>query len=142
MSHLLLTADPELGSAGTLHAHAGRLGGRTCVMVAARGTVALDLDAMLAAHRATGAVLTIAVRRRSEGDGSDALIAGDDGRLMAVQAVPHPDEALSDLADAGIYAVAPAALDHVAAGARELTGEVLAALLAWDAPVHVHTVEG
>jgi len=141
LSLLLLTADPRTGSAGTLRTHAGRLDGRTCLMVTGGQPVALDLDAMLAAHRDSGALLTIAVRSRGEGDGSDALIAGDDGRLVAVQPAPHPDEALSDLADAGVYAISPGALDHVSADARELAGDVLAALLAWDAPVHVHAVD-
>lgn len=142
MSVLLLAADPRLGAAGTLRAHAGRLGGASCVLVATREPVCVDLGSLLAAHRANRALLTVAVRRRDVGEDSDALIVGDDGRVIAVQPSPLPDEALSDLTDAGIYAVAPEALDHVGDGARELTGEVLSELLAWDVPVYVHPLAG
>ena len=135
-----MAADPGLGSAGTLRASAPLPDGEPCVVVAAREPLRVDLAALLAAHVASGALLTIAVRRRPTA-GADVLIAGEDGRVMGVQVAPHPDEALSDLADAGLYAVAPEALDHVPDGRAQLGGEVLAALLAWDAPVYVHRLE-
>lgn len=135
-----MAADPALGSAGTLRARSPLPGDEPCVVVAAREPLSVDLPAMLAAHAASGALLTIAVRRRPE-DGCDVLIAGDDGRVMGVQASPHPDEALSDLADAGLYAVAPEALHHVPDGHAEWSGEVLEALLAWDVAVYVHRLD-
>jgi NDP-sugar pyrophosphorylase family protein len=121
-----------------LRAHAEGLAGRTCLLVSTPGPLALDLDAMLSAHRANAALVTVAVARRP--DGADALIVGEDGRVMAVQPAPHPDEALSDLSDAGVYAVEPAALDHMrgGGGAGDLTGGLLTALLAWDAPVYAY----
>jgi NDP-sugar pyrophosphorylase family protein len=138
---LLLAADPALGSAGTLRGHSPLPGDEPCVVVvAAREPLRVDLPAMLAAHAASGALLTIAVRRRP-GDGGDVLIAGDDGRVMGVQTAAHPDEALSDLADAGLYAVAPEALHHVPDGPAEWSGEVLETLLAWDAAVYVHRLD-
>jgi NDP-sugar pyrophosphorylase family protein len=135
---LVLAADPELGAAAALRAQAARVRGRTCLLVATRDPAEVDVEGMLVAHRANAALLTIAVRRRDEQDVGDALIAGADGRLMAVQPSPHPDEALSELTDAGVYAIAPEAVDHITDGAGSMTGEVIPGLLAWDAPVYVH----
>lgn len=143
MSHTLLASDPALGSAGTAKAHAPALGGRSCVVVDARVPVRVDVSALLAAHETSGALLTVGVRRRRAGDdGADVLIADDDGRVIGVQPAPHPDEALSELVDARIYAVAPAALDHVGAAPSELGADLLPALLGWDATVHVHALDG
>lgn len=141
MSVLVLGADPGPGVVAALRAHAAQLGNRTCLVVAAREPVAIDLVALLAAHRANAALLTIAVRVRRDDDSVDALIAGEDGRLMAVQPAPHPDEALSDLADAEVYAIAPAALHHLAEESESMTGDVVPALLAWDAPVYLHPLD-
>ena len=139
MSLTLLGTDPALGSAGTVKAHAAALEGRSCVVVDSRAPVRVDLAAMLAAHDASGALLTVGVRRRRPGDDAvDVLIADDDGRVIGLQPAPHPDEALSELVDARIYAVSPAALDHVGAPPAQLGADLLPALLGWDATVHVH----
>ena len=143
MSHALLASDPALGSAGTVKAHAPALEGRSCVVVDARVPVRVDVAALLAAHETSGALLTVGVRRRRAGDeGADVLIADDDGRVIGVQPAPHPDEALSELVDARVYAVAPAALDHVGPAPSELGADLLPALLGWDATVHVHELDG
>lgn len=135
----LLAADPALGSAGTVRSHADSLGGDPCVVVAGSDPVRVDLGALLAIHTDRRAQLTIAVRRRAPGEeGTDVLIADEDGRVIGVQPAPHPDEALSELVDAGVYVVAPEALHHVGPGRSELGADLLPALLSWDATVHVH----
>lgn len=143
MSLTLLASDPALGSAGTVKAHAPALKGRSCVVVDSRIPVRLDVVALLAAHEASGALLTVGVRTRRAGDdGVDVLIAADDGRVIGVQPAPHPYEALSELVDARIYAVSPAALDHVGAAPFELGADLLPVLIGWDAAVHVHELRG
>ena len=143
MNAALLVCDPALGGAGTLKAHSAELAGAPCVLLAAPGPVRVDLDVLLGEHAASGALLTVAVRTRRAGEASvDVLIADDDGRVMGVQSAPHPDEALSDLVDAGIYAVSPEALHHIGPPPAEVGADLLPALLAWDAPVHVHRLDG
>lgn len=143
MTPALLVPDPALGSAGTLKAHAAPLGDGPCVVLAASGLLRVDLEALVDAHAAAAALLTVAVRPRADGeDDADVLIAGDDGRVMGVQPAAHPDEALSDLVDAGIYVVSPDALHHIGAPPAEIGADLLPALLAWDAPVHVHRLGG
>lgn len=141
MSVALLVADPALGSAGTLKVHAGDLTGGPWVVLSAAGPVGVDLDALLGAHAAAGALLTVAVRGRAGDEPADVLIAGDDGRVIGVQPGAHPDEALSDLVDAGVYAVSAEALHHVGTPPAEIGADLLPALLAWDATVHVHRVD-
>lgn len=137
MSFRLLAVDPALGSGGTLRAHASRSGGDCFVLVATHDPVVVDIGALLGVHRRSGALLTVAARSSQPG-GGDVLIVGDDDRVVGVQPSPHPDEALSDLGDAGVYAVSRAILDHVPEGRSELAGDVLDTLLAWDVPVYVH----
>jgi NDP-sugar pyrophosphorylase family protein len=137
----LLVSDPALGSAGTLQAHADELAGGPCVVLARPGLHRVDLQGLLRAHAQAGALLTVGVRTARGGEASaDVLIAGDDGRVIGVQAGAHPDEALSDLVDAGVYVVSPAALHHLGPPPAEIAAELLPALLAWDAAVHVHPV--
>ena len=142
MTVSLLSPDPALGSAGTLKSHAADLGDEPCVMVTATRPVRLDVAALLRAHAESAALLTVAARLMAAGEeAADVLIAGDDGRLMGVQPGVHPDEALSDLVDAGIYVVSPEALHHVDAPSAEVGTDLLPALLAWDAPVQVHRLD-
>lgn len=141
MTVALLVTDPALGSAGTLKAHAGDLTGGPWIVLSATGPVRVDLDALLSAHAAAGALLTVAVRGRAGDELADVLIAGDDGRVIGVQPGAHPDEALSDLVDVGLYAVSAEALHHVGAPPAQITADLLPALLAWDATVHVHRIE-
>lgn len=143
MSITLLASVPALGSAGTVKAHARALQGRSCVVIDSPVPLRVDLDAMLAAHEASGALLTVGVRpRRADDEAVDVLIADDEGRVIGVQPAPHPDEVLSDLVDAGIYVVSPAALDHVGPAPARLGSDLLPALLGWDAAVHVHALSG
>ena len=138
-----MVADPVLGSAGTLQAHAARVAGGPCVVVTGAGPVHVELNALLSAHAATGALLTVAVRTRREDEAAvDVLIAGDDGRVIGVQPGAHPDEALSELVDAGVYAVSPEALHHIGSPPAQIATDLLPALLSWDAPVHVHRLDG
>ena len=142
MNVALLAADPVLGGAGTLRAHAAELAAGPCVLVAATGPVRVDLDSLLRAHAVSGALLTVAVRTRREGDAAmDVLIADDDGRVMGVQSAPHPDEALSELVDAGLYAVSPEALHHIGPPPAHVGADLLPALLTWDAPVRVYRLD-
>ena len=143
MTLALLVPDPALGSAGTLQAHAAQLRDEPCVVLKSAGLVHVDLDALVGAHAAAAALLTIAVRSRgAREEAADVLIAGDDGRVIGVQPAAHPDEALSDLVDAGIYVVSAEALHHIGAPPAEIGADLLPALLAWDAPVHVHRLDG
>ena len=143
MTFALLAPDPALGSAGTLRAHAAELGDEPCVVVACTRAQRVDLDALVGAHVASAALVTVGVRLLTEGEqAADVLIAGDDGRVMGVQPAVHPDEALSDLVDAGIYVVSAAALHHVGPPPAQVGADLVPALLAWDAPVHVHRLSG
>ncbi len=143
MTFALLAPDPALGSAGTLKARATELGDEPCVVVASTRPHRVDLAALVSAHASSGALLTVAVRPLdAEEEAADVLIAGDDGRVMGVQPAVHPDEALSDLADAGIYVVSPEALHHVGPPPAQVGADLLPALLAWDVPVHVHRLGG
>jgi NDP-sugar pyrophosphorylase family protein len=139
----LLAADPALGSAGTVRARAGELRGGPCVVLTSSAPLRVDLEAVVAAHEAAAVLLTVCVRARGDDErAADVVIAGDDGRAMGVQPAAHPDEALSDVVDAGLYVVSAGALAHIGPGPAQIGADLLPALLSWDAPVHVHRLDG
>ena len=142
MTFTLLAADPQLGSAGTLKARAAELGERPCLVLDTAAVLRVDLDALVAEHVSAGALLTVCVRPRHDGEtAADVVIAGDDGRVIGVQPAAHPDEALSELVDAGLYVVSSEAVHHIASPPARIGADLLPALLGWDAPVHVHRLD-
>lgn len=76
----------------------------------------LDLDEMAAAHRAAGAEVTIALVRVKDPSayGVAALDAG--GWITRFVEKPRPEEASSDLVNAGAWLFEPAAVRRIAAG--------------------------
>ncbi len=75
----------------------------------------LDLGAMRKAHEANverGAILTIATKRVEDTTQFGVVITGDDGRILGFQEKPEPAEALSDLANCGIYMFSREIFDH------------------------------
>src|SRR4051794_4603706 len=75
----------------------------------------IDLRAMREAHEANverGAILTIATKRVHDTTQFGVVITGDDGRIQGFQEKPEPAEALSDLANCGIYMFSREIFDH------------------------------
>jgi len=97
----------------------------------------LDLRALIESHRRAGAVASVAVRRLPDAHRHGVVIAGEDGRVHGYQSSPSAAEALSDLADCGVYCFSPEVFDYLP-GRPDLGrgDEVLPALLEHDAPVH------
>ena len=74
----------------------------------------MDLAAMLDSHRAhQAAAATIALYRVS--NPSDCGLVGLDGnqRITCFVEKPPPEDVFTDLANAGVYALEPAVLDHI-----------------------------
>lgn len=81
----------------------------------------IDLAAMRAFHRSHGGIATLATRRVTDTSEFGVVITGDDGRIQGFQEKPDPAEALSDLANCGIYMFNREIFDHFPApGASKL----------------------
>ncbi|MGK2932398.1 MAG: sugar phosphate nucleotidyltransferase, partial [Solirubrobacterales bacterium] len=63
----------------------------------------IDLTAMKAFHESHEGVATLATKKVSDTSEFGVIITGDDGRIQGFQEKPERAEALSDLANCGIY---------------------------------------
>jgi len=75
----------------------------------------IDLAAMRTAHEANverGAIATLATKRVDDTTQFGVAITDDDGRIQGFQEKPEPAEALSNLANCGIYMFRKEIFDH------------------------------
>jgi mannose-1-phosphate guanylyltransferase len=63
----------------------------------------IDLAKMREFHRSHGGIATLATRRVSDTSEFGVVITDEEGRIQGFQEKPDPEEALSDLANCGIY---------------------------------------
>jgi len=72
----------------------------------------IDLSAMREFHRSHGGIATLATRRVADTSEFGVVITDEEGRIQGFQEKPDPDEALSDLANCGIYMFDREIFDH------------------------------
>ncbi len=115
----------------------------------------VDLSAMRKAHEASGGIATLATKRVKDTSQFGVVITGEDGRIQGFQEKPDPAEALSDLANCGIYMFRREIFDHFPEpGHRSPAGDedqpegfvdwamdVFPALLEGDVAFHSHEIE-
>src|SRR4051794_24199079 len=114
----------------------------------------IDLGAMRAAHEAHDGIATLATKRVADTSQFGVAITGADGRIQGFQEKPDPSEALSDLANCGIYMFRAEIFDYFPGpGQSKLAGEgdppgfadwamdVFPALLAGDVPFYSHEID-
>lgn len=109
--------DEPLGTAGGVKRVAGLLDG---TFVVASGDVLADVDIarLVAFHREKRAVATMALTRVEDPSEFGVVDVGADGKVRRFQEKPKREEAFSDLVNAGIYVLEPAALAHIPAGVK------------------------
>jgi mannose-1-phosphate guanylyltransferase len=118
----------------------------------------IDLGAMRAAHEANverGAIATLATKRVDDTTQFGVAITDDEGRIQGFQEKPEPAEALSDLANCGIYMFrkeifdhfpppdhkSPAGDDDQPAGFVDWAMDVFPSLLDDDIPFYSHEID-
>lgn len=118
----------------------------------------IDLRAMRSAHEehvADGAIATLATKRVSDTSQFGVAITDEAGRIQGFQEKPEPAEALSDLANCGIYMFraeifdyfpppghrSPAGDDDQPAGFVDWAMDVFPGLLENDVPFHSHEID-
>ena len=116
--NLTYAIDPEpLGTAGAIRfsALAGGIGERFVVV---NGDVLTDLDVteLVTAHIQRGAEATIALTRVSDPSAFGVVATDEQGRVLAFVEKPAPEEAPSDLINAGTYVYEPAVLERIPDG--------------------------
>jgi mannose-1-phosphate guanylyltransferase len=128
------------------------------LIISGDALTSIDLSAMREAHEANverGAIATLATKRVEDTTQFGVAITDDDGRIQGFQEKPEPAEALSDLANCGIYMfrseifdhfpppdqISPAGDDDQPAGFVDWAMDVFPALLDGDIPFYSHEID-
>jgi mannose-1-phosphate guanylyltransferase len=134
--------EPELlGTAGGVRACADFLGDESFLVISGDALTDIDLTAMAARHEQAGGIATLAVKQVPDTREFGVVLHDRDGRVTGFQEKPEPEEALSDLGNCGIYMFKPEIFDYFPARPFvDWAQDVFPALLADDAPFHIHEV--
>ncbi len=151
-----LSYSPEerlLGTSGGVRHAAGFLGD-SFLVISGDALTDLDLAAMREFHESHDGIATLATKRVRDTGQFGVAITGADGRIQGFQEKPDPAEALSDLANCGIYMFRSEIFDFFPApGASKAAGDgdpdgfadwamdVFPALLAGDVPFYSHEID-
>jgi mannose-1-phosphate guanylyltransferase len=142
-----------LGTSGGVRNAAGFLGD-SFVVISGDALTDIDLGAMREFHESHEGIATLATKRVADTSQFGVAITGADGRIQGFQEKPDPAEALSDLANCGIYMFRSAIFDFFpepgtskAAGGEDPADfadwamDVFPALLENDVPFYSHEIE-
>lgn len=134
--------EPELlGTAGGVRACAEFFGEDPFLVISGDALTDIDLTALAARHRESGGIATLSVKRVPDTREYGVVLHDHAGRITGFQEKPHPDEALSDLGNCGIYAFSPEIFDYFPARPFvDWAQDVFPALLDADVPFHIHEI--
>jgi mannose-1-phosphate guanylyltransferase/mannose-1-phosphate guanylyltransferase/phosphomannomutase len=135
--------EPELtGTAGGVRKCRDFFGDSTFLVISGDALTDIDIARLLARHRETGGVATLAVKRVQDTREFGVVLHDAGGRITGFQEKPDPAEALSDLGNCGIYMFEPQIFDYFPTGDPvDWANDVVPALLAADVPFHVHEID-
>ncbi|HET7485215.1 MAG TPA: NDP-sugar synthase [Solirubrobacterales bacterium] len=142
-----------LGTSGGVRNAAGFLGD-SFLVISGDALTDVDLGAMREFHDSHDGIATLATKRVEDTTQFGVAIAGSDGRIQGFQEKPDPAEALSDLANCGIYMFRSGVFDFFpapgrskAAGPGDPDGfadwamDVFPTLLESDVPFYSHEID-
>lgn len=96
----------------------------------------IDLTSLVAQHRASGCMATIAVKTIADPSRYGVVVIDELHRVRAFQEKPRPEAALSHLCSCGIYIFEPQIFDYIPQGSFvDYAADVFPALLADGVPV-------
>jgi NDP-sugar pyrophosphorylase family protein len=89
--------------------------GAPILVLSGDGLHEFDLAGIIASHRLRGALVTIGLIAVDDPSGFGVAVLDADGRIDSFQEKPDPADALSDLANTGVYVIDPRVLDEIPA---------------------------
>jgi mannose-1-phosphate guanylyltransferase len=142
-----------LGTSGGVR-NAAEFLGDSFLVISGDALTDIDLAAMRDFHESHDGVATLATKRVDDTSQFGVAITGSDGRIQGFQEKPDPAEALSDLANCGIYmfrkeifdffpdpGTSKAAGEGDPAGFADWAMDVFPRLLESDVPFYSHEIE-
>lgn len=116
MSVRLSREEELLGTAGGVKRLQRSFEGGTFVVVSGDALTDVDLGELVSFHQEKGAVATIALHRVYDTSEFGVVELDEESNIKGFQEKPDPKEAISTLANTGIYVLEPGALDYVPEG--------------------------
>jgi mannose-1-phosphate guanylyltransferase/phosphomannomutase len=136
------TEEQPLGTAGSVRNASAELD-ETFLVISGDVLTDIDLSAFVAAHRASAAVASIALKRVENPLDFGIVITRPDGSIERFLEKPTWGEVFSDTINTGIYVLEPGIFDHIPAGeVVDFSGDVFPAVLASGGRIHGHVAEG
>jgi NDP-sugar pyrophosphorylase family protein len=126
----------------------------TCVVGSGDAVASFDISSLLKAHRQHGAKVTMAlweVDNPSEfgivglASSPDGEVDGDrrEGFIRRFLEKPSPEEAFSNVINAGLYILEPEVFDHIPRGEKfDFSKQLFPALLEMGWPMYAQTIDG
>ena len=115
MTVRLSREDELLGTAGGVKRLAENFDG-TFIVVSGDALTDVNLGELVRLHKEKGALATVALRRVFDTSEFGVVELDGDGDILGFQEKPNPAEAISTLANTGIYVFEPRALEYVPEG--------------------------
>ncbi len=129
------------GTAGGVRRCRDFLGDQTFLIFSGDALTDIDIARFLDRHKQAGGIATIAAKKVTDTQEYGVIVHDSEGRISAFQEKPHPDEALSDLANTCIYLFEPEIFDYFKPDDFvDFANDVFPALLENDVPFHVHDI--
>jgi mannose-1-phosphate guanylyltransferase/mannose-1-phosphate guanylyltransferase/phosphomannomutase len=130
-----------LGTAGGVRGCADFFGDEPFLVISGDALTDIDLGALLARHRETDGIATLAVKRVTDTREYGVVLHDREGRITGFQEKPRPEEALSQLGNCGIYVFDSKIFDYFPERPfADWAKDVFPALLENDVPFHIHEV--
>lgn len=130
-----------LGTAGGVRNVRDFFGDDPVVIISGDALSDIDLNALVERHRSHGGIGTLTVKRVDDTREYGVVLHDADGRISGFQEKPHPDEALSDLGNCGIYCFSPQIFDYFPETEFvDWANDVFPVLLENDVPFYIHEI--
>ncbi len=136
------TEDTPLGTAGSVRNAADELDD-TFLVIAGDVLTDVDLSELVAAHKASGALGTIALKRVEDPVEFGIVITAEDGRIERFLEKPTWGQVFSDTINTGIYVLEPRIFDYIAPGeVVDFSSDVFPTALEKGELLRGHVIEG
>lgn len=131
------------GTAGGVRNCREFLGGDSFLVISGDALTDIDLTELRKRHEQAGGVATLAVKRVTDTSQYGVVLQDSKGRISGFQEKPAPAEALSELANCGIYMFTPEIFDYFPDQPQvDWAHDVFPTLLENDVPFYVHEFAG
>jgi mannose-1-phosphate guanylyltransferase len=131
-----------LGTAGGVRNVRDFFGDDPVLVISGDALSDIDLNKLVERHKAHGGIGTLTVKRVEDTREYGVVLHDADGRISGFQEKPHPDEALSDLGNCGIYCFGPEIFDYFPdTDFVDWANDVFPVLLENDVPFYIHEID-